>query len=755
MNNDHPRVANGTSLDSSASHRLGELLDGEILPRLERPSRYVGPFEPRGIVQPAVHATSLALVWPSVPEGHKLPTSLAPLTAALRVRTGLPSPIACCPSEDLRRELSRSGLPCFTRPAWRDLRSYSAWLVWIDEPLQLLGLLSILQLCGLPARAADRSADAPKLFLTGPGVALATELCAVYGQPMPPAASAQTLLDEIAGASHPTRSIAGSETVISPIEFGDSPINGTGFPEAAIATRVVTAADLVPQEPHEESGVTEIPLWAASRRLRGELGLGTDHLDEWVDRVVDDPAGQIHLLLAIGLPGETDADRASVGQLIHDLLARLPRTAKQLRVTLGVYAPSGQELANGYMPAPPHASADWLGSLGDDLRRRKVRHALPDPTVGWTNSLLAAAGPSAAEALGRVHEAGAGHGETTLARNLDLWHKALQVDHLFAGLDSSSDELSTLPTALARVVKQGASISSWVRDDAHPEPTGLAQPAPASSRPQHDAEATRRAQRPDPSGGRSRRADDRWKRWQALAPRHFEYRLEYSKRGQVRFLGHRELSDLILEACRGAQLPVATAGIVQPRPKVSFSPPLPVGVEGVRECVDLCLTRKEPHIQSTLNEQLPEGLWIRRVRFIPSATSRTTLGHVARAEYEVELSGERALAAVRDWISTRGTMDQDEAETKEHQICTLNLDETGELPRVRFSLDLTVPQAKLRPLEVLSLLVGDLDIDIRTLPMRRTSLLVSRNEGDSPFCTPMEQVEHAYRQMRARAKLCA
>ena len=222
----------------------------------------------------------------------------------------------------------------------------------------------------------------------------------------------------------------------------------------------------------------------------------------------------------------------------------------------------------------------------------------------------------------------------------------------------------------------------------------------------------------------------------------------------MRFLGHRELSDLILEACRGAQLPVATAGIVQPRPKVSFSPPLPVGIEGVRECVDLCLTRKEPHIQSKLNEFLPEGLWIRRVRFIPSAASRTTLGHVARAEYEVELSEDQALDAVRERIH-RGVEPQGEAETKEHQICTLSLDETGDTPTVRFSLDLTVPQAKLRPQEVLSLLVGNLDIDIRTLPMRRTSILVSRTEGDSPFCTPMEQVEYAYRQMRARAKLCA
>ncbi|NLC39201.1 MAG: DUF2344 domain-containing protein, partial [Clostridia bacterium] len=64
-------------------------------------------------------------------------------------------------------------------------------------------------------------------------------------------------------------------------------------------------------------------------------------------------------------------------------------------------------------------------------------------------------------------------------------------------------------------------------------------------------------------------------------------RLEYSRCGTARFLSHLEMLRLFERSFRRASLPLAFSRGFNPHPKISFGPPLPVGVSGRREYLDV------------------------------------------------------------------------------------------------------------------------------------------------------------------------
>jgi radical SAM-linked protein len=115
-------------------------------------------------------------------------------------------------------------------------------------------------------------------------------------------------------------------------------------------------------------------------------------------------------------------------------------------------------------------------------------------------------------------------------------------------------------------------------------------------------------------------------------------RLTYSKTGVIRFISHRNLIRVFFRAFSRAGLPVAYSRGYSPHPRVSFCPPLKVGMEGLGELLDLTLS--EPvdgeAVSGRLNAHLPEGLGIRGSRLLapgePSLNSR-----LKEAEYRVSL----------------------------------------------------------------------------------------------------------------------
>jgi len=105
------------------------------------------------------------------------------------------------------------------------------------------------------------------------------------------------------------------------------------------------------------------------------------------------------------------------------------------------------------------------------------------------------------------------------------------------------------------------------------------------------------------------------------------YDVIYEKRDKARFLGHLEMANIFIRAIRRAGITVKYSEGFHPKPKISFSDPIPVGMESLGESFRISVTEsvKPDVIIKELNRNLPEGL----VVYDCTPTSRTS-GQVDR-----------------------------------------------------------------------------------------------------------------------------
>ncbi len=97
---------------------------------------------------------------------------------------------------------------------------------------------------------------------------------------------------------------------------------------------------------------------------------------------------------------------------------------------------------------------------------------------------------------------------------------------------------------------------------------------------------------------------------------HFKYLVHYSRTGDVCFLGHLEILQVIFRTLRRASVETNYSQGFNPSPKVSFGPALPVGTESLAEffIMDLPTPLKSPaSIVEQLNAKLVPGLKITKI----------------------------------------------------------------------------------------------------------------------------------------------
>ncbi len=113
-------------------------------------------------------------------------------------------------------------------------------------------------------------------------------------------------------------------------------------------------------------------------------------------------------------------------------------------------------------------------------------------------------------------------------------------------------------------------------------------------------------------------------------------RVEFSKTGRLRYLSHLELVTMIHRAIRRAGFPLEYSMGFHPSPKISFGPPLGVGIAGLSEYFDmeiippfdLVINRKK------INNILPEGVCVKDISVVP-AKAESLCSFITRYEYEV------------------------------------------------------------------------------------------------------------------------
>lgn len=129
----------------------------------------------------------------------------------------------------------------------------------------------------------------------------------------------------------------------------------------------------------------------------------------------------------------------------------------------------------------------------------------------------------------------------------------------------------------------------------------------------------------------------------SLVTRHLSFvtrqaraRFQFSKTGDMRHLSHRELMTAVIRALRRTDIPMLYSQGFHPSPRVSFGPPLSVGMSGLREYFDvemkgLCDLQV---LKDRVNDTLPGGLNIGGIQYM-SSDEPSLDSFISRYEYGI------------------------------------------------------------------------------------------------------------------------
>ncbi|PJA74045.1 B12-binding domain-containing radical SAM protein [bacterium CG_4_9_14_3_um_filter_65_15] len=375
----------------------------------------------------------------------------------------------------------------------------------------------------------------------------------------------------------------------------------------------------------------------------------------------------VKLYFMIGLPTETNEDLDALVALVGQVVGLAPRGGDQVHVSLSPFAPKA------------HTAFQWAGQISREeirrrnnylarpLRRMKVKVSLREPEVSFLEALLGLGDERLAPVVAEAWNRGARFDGWDESFDFSRWEAALQS----CGIDpepylAPRDPGSPLPWDNVDVgVTRSFLQRDWERarreqtladcrleigcydcGSCSPQlqhlfslPSGKVTPAagvePEGISPDEPPEFDPRNRDPRDPG----REQKKWTIWRQQAATKCWYRMEYAKTEDMAFLGHLDFQRQLHLALRRSNLPVAYSKGYHPHPLLKFGPPLPLGHEGLRECMDLALTHACPGWDDDLNRTLPAGLRIGRTLMVGSQNPASIDQVVVRFSYRVEIPG--------------------------------------------------------------------------------------------------------------------
>jgi len=552
---------------------------------------------------------------------------------------------------------------------------------------------------------------------------------------------------------------------------------------------------------------------AGSQRLRDVINKNISEEDIVTTAQQAFAAGVKHVKLyfMIGLPTETNDDLDELVALVGKVVASAPRGGSQVHVSISPFAPKA------------HTPFQWAGQISRDeidrrnqylarpLRRMGVKVGLREPHTSFLEGILGLGDGGMSKVVVRAWELGARFDGWTEHFRIELWEQALAEtgvdpatylaerdpdaplpwDTVDAGVDKSFLQRDWRRAVKERILPdcrlEGAcyDCTSCDGDMVHIfsklEALGDAEPRRGPAIPTKGREGTQERLGPLPTtppapaspgdegpGFDSRNADEadparearKWQVWRQQAAAKCWYRIQYEKSGDMVFLGHLDFQRQLHLALRRSGLPAAYSKGYHPHPLLKFGPPLPVGVVGLRECLDIALERQVPGWIEKVNRTLPPGLKILRDAVVGGQTPLSIDQIVTRMDYRVILPGsaeggpatETVAAAVdaflasKEWLHVRkrpkGDIELDAR--KLVSACeweASNVTAAGDGPILRFSLNRIEMGASLPVHDFLTALLGDALPEPGHCAITRTGYY--GRHADGRWLSPIEEVGEA------------
>lgn len=157
-------------MSPSASTSLRDILSAEILPSIEKPSRYLGTEVNSSHKDLASVDVRIALCFPDLYDIGLGNLGLHILYAILNGLEGVWAERVYAPAKDMEAALRQRGLPIFALESKDPLSAFDGIGFTLQSELTFTNILNVIDMAGLPLRTVHRRPNDPLTFAGGPAV---------------------------------------------------------------------------------------------------------------------------------------------------------------------------------------------------------------------------------------------------------------------------------------------------------------------------------------------------------------------------------------------------------------------------------------------------------------------------------------------------------------------------------------------------------------------------------------------------------
>jgi radical SAM family uncharacterized protein/radical SAM-linked protein len=337
----------------------------------------------------------------------------------------------------------------------------------------------------------------------------------------------------------------------------------------------------------------------------------------------------VKLYFMVGLPTETDEDLMGVVKLIKKIydIGREYPGRKTINVTLSPFVPKAHTPLQWDEMRPPDEILRRIKYIKRHNRVNQVNFKYPVVEASDLQGLLGRGGRELSRVIAGAYARGCRFDGWSEEFRYERWLEAFAEDGI-----NFQDERRALPFEKALPwshIKKGVSVEQLFKER---QKTSVQQEYPIRKPAGRDLMD---AATGDPVYGRSKK---RMPARNLTAPTKNTVRIRWGKEPRLRYMSHLDNIRAIERAIRRSRMPVLYSQGYNPTMKLSFGPPLPLGLTSEAEFLDITLESVlMPYMVENLRQVLPEGMAIIEARATVSKVKSLSAA-LNRACYRVEVN---------------------------------------------------------------------------------------------------------------------
>jgi radical SAM family uncharacterized protein/radical SAM-linked protein len=359
---------------------------------------------------------------------------------------------------------------------------------------------------------------------------------------------------------------------------------------------------------NRKTGLTFAPE-AGTERLRKVIRKPLD--EETLTNVLTEAFKQgwqtIKLYFMIGLPTETEEDLNGIAELVNRLcrISDKFRGRRNFNITISTFSPKSHTPWQWERQISVDETFSKIDFLKQAIRQRNVTLKFHNPRTTWLEGILGRGDRKLGRAILRAYRLGAHMDGWSETFNFDVWQKAFEEENI--NPEKYLQERSTGKPLPWDHIEKGLSKESLLKELA--KSRGLTEVVGSLDRETDTLTEPKKSKRKEGENQISYgRTPKTLKTPSPIAVPQSRLRVRWGRNGLARFLSHLDNIRAIERALRRANLPIAFSQGYRPKPKLSYGPPLALGLTSEAEYLDVQLEMPiQAYMINNLGREFPPG----------------------------------------------------------------------------------------------------------------------------------------------------